>query len=303
MIIKIWYKLLYSQKILIINAVGEMVLKKDLSIERDPIIAPFLKWAGGKRWLVSKHSELFPAKYNTYIEPFLGSGAVFFHMSPKKAILGDANSELISTYKAIKEDWASVFKTLKLYHKRHNKDFYYEMRAKNLRSPITKAACFIYLNRTCWNGLYRVNLQGKFNVPIGTKKNVVLDTDDFESISDLLANTDLRVSDYQDIVDSARKNDFLFVDPPYTVKHNFNGFVKYNDKLFSWDDQIRLRDSIENAVSRGVKVLLTNADHESVRKLYKGVGKMTNADRLSVISGDAGARGRYSELIIKCYKD
>ena len=121
-------------------------------------------------------------------------------------------------------------------------------------------------------------------------------------MSQILKNTDLLVADYQNIVESAQKNDFLFVDPPYTVKHNLNGFVKYNDQLFSWEDQIRLRDCIDNAVSRGVKVLLTNADHESVRELYKGVGKLSRLTRMSVISGSASARGTYSELIVKCYK-
>ncbi len=263
----------------------------------------FLKWAGGKRWLVSNHSNLFPVKYKSYLEPFMGSGAVYFYMRPKTAILGDANEDLINTYTAIKEDWRSVYKLLKSYHRLHCEEFYYEIRAKAFRSPVKKAVRFIYLNRTCWNGLYRVNLKGSFNVPIGSKTNVVLDNDDFEVVSRVLNNADLHVTDYQKIVDSARKNDFLFVDPPYTVKHNLNGFVKYNDRLFSWDDQIRLRDCIDNAVSIGVKVLLTNADHESVRKLYKGVGKMIRLDRLSVISGNASARGRYSELIVKCYKD
>ncbi len=270
--------------------------------EQKPIISPFLKWAGGKRWLVSQHPDLFPTMYKSYLEPFVGGGAVFFHMRPTNAILGDSNEELINTYVTIKEDWSNLHKLLESHHCLHCKEFYYEMRAKTFENSVEKAARFIYLNRTCWNGLYRVNLKGSFNVPIGTKTKVVLDSDDFCTVSNILKDTDLHTSDYQTIVDSAQKDDFLFVDPPYTVKHNLNGFVKYNDKLFSWDDQIRLRNCIDNAVSRGVKVLLTNADHESVRDLYKGIGEMTSRERLSIISGNVNARGKCSELIVKCYK-
>lgn len=277
--------------------------KKDILQEDSPIIVPFLKWAGGKRWLVSSYPELFPKNYKTYYEPFLGSGAVFFHMKPSAAVLGDMNSDLINTYEAIQNDWKPVYSTLKSYHRKHSKDFYYDIRGKSFRSPSKKAAQFIYLNRTCWNGLYRVNLNGMFNVPIGTKQNVILDSDDFEGVSKSLKNTELHALDFQEIIDATAKGDFLFIDPPYTVRHNLNGFVKYNDKLFSWDDQIRLRDCVENAVSRGVKVLLTNADHEDVRELYKGVGEFLHLKRASVISGDTSARGKYSELIVKCYKD
>lgn len=269
--------------------------------DQKPIIIPFLKWAGGKRWLVSNYPDLFPEKYKNYVEPFLGSGAVYFHMQPHRAILGDANADLIGVYQQIKENWKPVAKTLQSYHRLHDKDFYYEIRGKEFRSPVKKAAKFIYLNRTCWNGLYRVNLNGNFNVPIGTKKNVILHTDDFETVSQQLSNTELHASDFENIINQAEAGDFLFVDPPYTVKHNLNGFVKYNEQIFSWDDQVRLRDCIDNAVVRGVKVLLTNADHESIHELYDGIGEMISLDRLSVISGNADGRGRYSELIVKCY--
>lgn len=293
----------YVQKLWGVNYAvkGICLVSTDKILENKPIIVPFLKWAGGKRWLVSNHPELFPENFNTYLEPFLGSGAVYFHLQPSAAILGDMNTELINTYGSIQEDWQTVHKTLKLYHRQHNKEFYYEIRTKSFRSPAKKAAQFIYLNRTCWNGLYRVNLNGSFNVPIGTKKNVILDTDDFEYVSDALKNAELHATDFQNIVEAAQKGDFLFIDPPYTVKHNLNGFVKYNNQLFSWEDQIRLRDCIDNAISRGVKVLLTNADHESVRDLYKGMGKMISLDRLSLISGNTSARGWYSELIVKSF--
>lgn len=264
---------------------------------------PFLKWAGGKRWLMSTDLNLFPREnsFNNYFEPFLGGGAVFFHLSPQKGILSDVNLDLINTYQVIRDDYAELYRILRRYNKLHNYEFYYQIRSQEFDDPILKAARFIYLNRTCWNGLYRVNMRGLFNVPIGTKTKVILETDEFEALSERLKGFKLIVSDFEKIIDKARKGDFAFVDPPYTVKHNLNGFVKYNESLFSWADQIRLRNSVVKATQRGVKVLVLNANHSSIRKLYKGVGKMHSLNRISVIAGKSSARGVYSELAIKCW--
>lgn len=270
-------------------------------MEADAI--PFLKWAGGKRWFVEDFSHLFPDEFETYFEPFLGSGAVFFHLNPSKAVLSDLNEELINSYLQVRDNWALVEKVLRAYHKKHSKEFYYEIRSYKPRTDVNKAARFIYLNRTCWNGLYRVNLKGEFNVPIGSKKNVVLDTDDFLGISRVLGNADLNVSDFEKTIDKSECGDFVFIDPPYTIKHNMNGFVKYNENIFTWDDQVRLKSAIERASARGVKFLLTNANHESVRELYQGVGSFLAVERASVISGKAEGRGRYSELIIRNYEN
>lgn len=262
---------------------------------------PFLKWAGGKRWLVEKHSELLDVDHERFIEPFLGSGAVFFSLKPKSAILCDKNERLIEAYTEIRDNWQGVVKHLKIHHRRHSKEYYYELRSRKTVNAATRAAQLIYLNRTCWNGLYRVNLEGRFNVPIGTKQNVILDTDDFSDVSRILENTTLLSGDFEQAISQARKGDFVFIDPPYTVKHNYNGFVKYNESIFSWEDQLRLRDSVTAAVSRGAKVLVTNACHESIRDIYEGVGELLVVDRASVIAGKAVARGRYEEMVIKCY--
>jgi len=260
-----------------------------------------LKWAGGKRWLTEKHFDLLNVEYDRFVEPFLGSGAMFFCLEPKNAILSDSNSRLIEAYRAIRDNWEEVEKLLELHHKKHSQMYYYEMRSKKLRKSVTRAAQFIYLNRTCWNGLYRVNLKGEFNVPIGTKSNVVLDTDDFQRTSQLLSKAQLNDCDFEETLESATSGDFLFVDPPYTVKHNHNGFIKYNESLFSWNDQIRLRDCVRSAIQRGAQVLVTNANHESVKELYQGTGETITLNRASVISGKSAARGRYEEMVIKCY--
>lgn len=270
------------------------------SMEKD-ITLPFLKWAGGKRWLVEKHSSLLSTNYKGYIEPFLGSGATFFSLQPQNSILCDKNKQLIETYQAIKDDWSLITKLLLAHNKKHSKDYYYEVRSKKFRSTHSRAAQFIYLNRTCWNGLYRVNLAGQFNVPIGTKKSAILDTDDFEKVAKLLNNATLLHGDFEQAISLAEKDDFVFVDPPYTVKHNYNGFVKYNESIFSWEDQVRLKDCVVKAISRGAQVLVTNAHHDSIRELYKGIGEHISLNRSSVIAGKATARGTYEEVAIKCF--
>lgn len=262
-------------------------------------VIPFLKWAGGKRWLVATQESLFPATYQRYIEPFLGSGAVYFYLGPKRAILGDLNAELIETYQAIRDDWRSVVRLLGKHHRSHSKSYYYRVRDQRYRSAVGRAAQFIYLNRTCWNGLYRVNLNGKFNVPIGTKNDVLLDTDNFKTISEQLRLAKLIHSDFEPIINKAERDDLVFVDPPYTVKHNFNNFVKYNEKLFSWDDQVRLKDCLVRAKERGARVIVANAFHESIKKLYRGFGEFITLTRSSIIAASASHRKECEELIIR----
>jgi DNA adenine methylase len=218
-----------------------------------PIFIPFLKWAGGKRWLTAQYPGLFPKTIKRYVEPFLGSGAVYFHLAPTTALIADSNSDLIKTYLELRSNWRLVERALKRHDRNHSERYYYAERARKHLVAHEQAAQFIYLNRTCWNGLYRVNLRGQFNVPIGTKTAVHLDTDDFGCVSALLRQAKIVTSDFESIVDQARGGDFLFVDPPYITRHNFNGFVKYNEKLFSWADQERLASSIKRAACRGVE--------------------------------------------------
>lgn len=262
------------------------------------IIQPFLKWAGGKRWLIDHYSEIFPRNFNRYIEPFLGGGAVFFRLRPSNSILSDANQDLISTYQAIKTDWQTLLERLHIHQEKHDKAYYYKMRAALPSDPIERAARFIYLNRTCWNGLYRVNKHGEFNVPIGTKENVLLNTDDFSLTASVLNCASLEACDFEKTIDQAVEGDLIYADPPYTVKHNLNGFIKYNQKIFSWDDQIRLRDALERAVSRGAWVISSNANHESIHELYRDNFKVGTLPRKSVIAASSSKRGDTSELII-----
>lgn len=266
---------------------------------RNEEVIPFLTWAGGKRWLVRSNESLTPSRYKNYIEPFLGSGAVFFTTSPRSALLADTNQDLVNLYRCIRDDYAAVERCLRAHSRNHSDDYYYEVRASNPRKDHTKAARFLYLNRTCWNGLYRVNLKGEFNVPRGTKDSVILETDNFPLVSHRLQNTKISCQDFAESLKSAKRGDFVFVDPPYTVQHNHNGFVKYNEKIFSWDDQIRLLNAIESAVSRGAMVTMTNADHPTIRKLYRNHGTIRKLARTSVISGKPQFRTSTSEVIIR----
>lgn len=265
-------------------------------------ILPFLKWAGGKRWLTHVDADIFPLRdtYNRYVEPFLGSGAVFFHLKPIKALLSDINSDLIDTFNIVKNNPLEVANILSYHDKHHSKDYYYNIRSKNFRNLVKKAAKFIYLNRTCWNGLYRVNKKGIFNVPIGTKTKVLLDTDNFPLVSQLLKRAKIEKMNYSETISRARKNDFIFIDPPYTVKHNSNAFVKYNETLFSWKDQENLRNCIKKALKKGCKILITNAYHDSIKELYQDLGEMICLSRSNILASDAKKRGVYEELIIKC---
>jgi DNA adenine methylase len=224
---------------------------------------PFLNWAGGKRWLVANHAAMLNAPCNRLIEPFLGSGAVYFHLEPNKALLADANPRLIEAFAAVRDEPTEVLEYLMVHQSRHDSDYYYRVREQRLRKRATRAAQFIYLNRTCFNGLYRVNLNGRFNVPKGSKDAVLLPDDDFLGWSKLLRGAQLRVGDFAESIGEAGPGDLLYVDPPYTVKHNMNNFVKYNERIFSWADQIRLRDALVAATGRGARVILSNADHAS----------------------------------------
>lgn len=262
-------------------------------------LKPFLKWAGGKRWLTSNYDSIFYQDFNDYYEPFLGSGAVFFHLLPKKGLLSDINKDLIDTYIAIQKSWKSVLELLQEHNQKHSEDYYYEIRSSEFDSKIKRAAKFIYLNRTCWNGLYRVNKAGKFNVPKGSKNKVILDDDDFEKISQNLKSIKIKPMDFEKAIDKAQENDLLFIDPPYTVKHNFNGFVKYNENIFSWKDQVRLANSLVRAKKRGVHIIATNAFHDSIKDLYENHFFTTELHRNSSISGKSEYRGKYEELLIR----
>ena len=248
---------------------------------------------------MQKHADLLPKTYGRYIEPFLGGGSVFFHLQPTSALLGDTNPDVIAAYSGIKDDWKSLVRSLRYHERKHSDEHYYNVRAGTPKNTIQRASRTLYLNRTCFNGIYRVNLRGEFNVPRGSKDAVILGTDKFEEVSLLLKNADIRQSDFEVLINEAQSGDFIFADPPYTVRHNLNGFVKYNEQLFSWQDQERLSAALIRARDRGAHIVSTNANHASVRDLYEGHGfKLITTSRFSSISASARNRKQFEELII-----
>jgi DNA adenine methylase len=262
---------------------------------------PFLKWAGGKQWLARTARSLLPSSFSgTFFEPFLGGGSFFFALEPKQAVLADVNSDLIETYDAVKNDVEGIIRLLGSYP--HDKSFYYALRTKVPRTARTNAARFIYLNRTCWNGLYRVNRKGEFNVPFGQRANpTICDRPRLRSAAKKLANTRLVCGDFCDVVRAAQRGDLVYLDPPYITGHTNNGFLKYNARLFCWEDQKRLRDTAFELADRGVNVLISNADHPTISRMYARFHRYT-VDRNSLIGGKGSVRGPISELLIASYQ-
>lgn len=257
---------------------------------------PFLKWAGGKRWLAQSGELVAPSSYERFIEPFLGGGAVFFSLEPGQAILSDINPELVELYEVVRDEPDQLRTILAWHQEKHSRDHYYAIRERQYRERAWRAGRMLYLNRTCWNGLYRLNRKGEFNVPIGTKTAILIE-ESFAEASALLARATLFCQDFATTIEQAGAGDFLFVDPPYTAKHNLNGFLKYNENIFSWGDQVRLHRCLVEAGARGASIVVTNADHASLHRLYSEGFTYRSVERQSVLSGSARGRGRTTEAI------
>lgn len=266
------------------------------------MLEPFLKWPGGKRWLVSHYPTLFPSSCERYLEPFLGGGAVFFFLQPRRAILADKNAELINAYTSIKRFHEGIDRGLRALHRTHSSTVYYRIRRSTPRGRLKQALRFLYLNRTCFNGIYRVNYQGIFNVPMGSKTIVEYPGGYLSSVAHALSGASIRVADFTATLALAKQGDFVFVDPPYTVAHNTNNFLKYNSKLFSWPDQIRLAECVRNAAQRGARVMISNADHRSIRDLYGTFGFHYRLSRSSVLAANSAHRRSTTELLITNYR-
>jgi len=263
------------------------------------VAEPFLKWAGGKRWLARRDDWIIPKNYRTYIEPFLGGGSVFFSVAPGGGILNDRNKDLMNMYRVLRDHPEALRQQMMDHQLFHSDGHYYDVRSQSPRDKIERASRFLYLNRACWNGLYRVNREGAFNVPKGTKGKVFFETDDYVGASKLLKKVKLRSTDFEKIIDKAEAGDFVFIDPPYTVKHNLNGFARYNEKIFSWTDQERLARCVERAFKRGCMVAVTNADHESVWELY-AFAQYAPLSRSSILAADSRKRSRTTEALFRC---
>jgi DNA adenine methylase len=259
---------------------------------------PFLRWAGSKRWLLPHLVPLLPRTFRTYREPFLGSAALFFLLQPERAVLGDTCRELVETFEAVRDNSAAILRYL--HPLKPGKKRFYEIRKRRSSGRFQRAAEFIYLNKTCWNGLYRVNSSGAFNVPYGKPKaDGIVDDENLRSCAELLAQpgVELKTCDFNELLVDVEEGDLVYLDPPYVTGHSNNGFIDYNEKLFAWEDQVRLAKAAAELDRRGAYVVVTNAEHADVLKLYEGFDVVV-VGRRSTLAGDVSARRPVREVII-----
>jgi len=258
---------------------------------------PFLRWVGSKQALLNHVTAALPTKFNRYFEPFLGGGALFFHLKPKDAVLSDQSSELIGVWSAIRDNCDAVVEYLKPL--KPDKELYYRIRENRSSDPIIRAAEFIYLNKTCFNGLYRVNSKGKFNVPFGRPRtDYIFDEINLRACSEILRNENIEIlnQDFSKSTSRASPGDLVYFDPPYVTKHNNNGFRDWNEDLFSWSDQERLAVESSRLARAGVSVVISNADHADIRRLYDDFD-IVSFERSSTLSSSASFRGKVREII------
>jgi len=261
---------------------------------------PFLKWAGGKRWLAPRLGAILDTHLHLrLVEPFLGSGAVFFQLKPSKALLADCNTELIAAFRAVKDTPDTVIRLLRKLE--INREVFEQLRSARPRTDSNKAARLIYLNRTAFNGLYRVNQLGRFNVPFGCKPGTQLCSESLLlGASRSLKNAAIKCQDFRVTLKRAdAKRDILYIDPPYTVKHDNNGFRRYNDNIFSWKDQEDLAKILNQLASDGAPVIVSNAHHEEVTNLYSSEHfHVLPIERSTCMAASAVRRGSCTESLI-----
>ena len=235
---------------------------------------PIVKWVGGKRQLMFELLKNMPKSYNRYFEPFIGGGALFFELQPSNAYISDMNEELINLYNVVKNDVYELIEELKKHE--ISKEYFMNIRnidrTKNYKkwSNIQKASRFIYLNRTCFNGMYRVNSKGEFNVPFGNYKNPrIIDERNLINCSNLLQKTEIRNTDFSEILNYVQNGDFVYFDPPYVPLNETSSFTSYTKDGFDIDMQFKLREVCDELDSRGVKFMLSNSDTKFVNELYE----------------------------------
>jgi len=275
---------------------------------------PFIKWVGGKRGLLDQILPLFPKKFNNYYEPFIGGGAVFFELfsqgllDNKKVVLSDINEELVNTYNIVKNMPNELIDNLKNYKQQHSKEFYYKIREldrdknyKNL-SNLEKATRFIYLNKTCFNGLYRVNKKGYFNTPIGSYKNPnIADESVILNASEALQNVTILHRTFQEVLKYTKKDDLVYFDPPYYPLNKTSNFTSYDSNCFLEDEQFELFEVFDKLADNDVKVAQSNSDTVFIKELYKKYDiNIVQANRF--INSKSNGRGKITEVLVRNYK-
>lgn len=272
-------------------------------------IQPFTKWTGGKRQLLPVIKSLMPDNYNSYFEPFIGGGALFFDLSPDKAVINDFNNELMNCYQQIKKHPQKLIELLTKHQENNSKEYYLELRAVdrdnriNKMTDVERAARIIYMLRVDFNGLYRVNSKNQFNVPYGRYKNPkIVDSDLILSISQYLNSNNIKIltGDFEKAVQDVVAGDFVYFDPPYIPLSETSAFTSYTHEGFTYEDQVRLRDCFKKLDEKGAFVMLSNSSSPLVEELYKDFNiHKVEANRTN--GAKTSSRGKISEIIVTNY--
>jgi DNA adenine methylase len=277
------------------------------TLRRNDLLQPFLKWAGGKRQLVPEIRKYIPPKFKLYFEPFVGAGAVLFELQPSTALINDANQELINCYRVIKETPEELIAHARKHQ--NTKKYFYRLRSLDREpdfktlSPLERASRIIFLNKTCYNGLFRVNSQGQFNVPFGNYSNpVIVDEIVIRAVSRYFNEAQVQIStdDFEVALSGAGRGDFVYLDPPYDPVSDTSSFTGYNLNSFGRDEQRRLQRVCDDLTQRGCKVLLSNSATEFIRELYSDTSRYTivEVEANRNINSVGTSRGKISELLI-----
>lgn len=281
-------------------------------MKKNPLVAPVLKWVGGKRQLLKEILPLIPADISTYYEPFVGGAAVLFALQPKKAIINDYNIELINVYRVIMDNPDNLIEILEKHEKNNCSEYFYKIREvdrtseyKNL-TDVERAARIIYLNKTCFNGLYRVNQAGQFNSPYGKYKNPnIVNSPVIKALHDYLSNNNITITsgDYKEPLKKIRANtkSFVYLDPPYYPLSSSSSFTGYTDNGFGEEQQIELKNECLKLNRKGIKFLLSNSSCEFIEELYKDDFNIKVIKAKRVLNSDGNKRGEIDELLISNY--
>ncbi|KXT75642.1 Methyl-directed repair DNA adenine methylase [Streptococcus sp. DD12] len=273
-------------------------------------LQPFTKWTGGKRQLLSVIKSLMPEKYNNYFEPFVGGGALFFDLAPEIAYINDLNGELINCYQQIKDNPSGLIELLVSHKVNNSKEYYLDLRSAdrdgrlNLMSDTERAARILYMLRVDFNGLYRVNSKNQFNVPYGRYKNPkIVDEPLILAISDYLNHNAITIlnNDFETAVEKVKTGDFVYFDPPYIPLSETSAFTSYTHEGFSYEDQVRLRDTFKKLDEKGAYVMLSNSSSPLVRELYKEF-QIYTVEATRTNGAKSTSRGKISEIIVTNYE-
>lgn len=277
-------------------------------MKKNKLVLPVVKWVGGKRQLLNEIEKCIP-KYTKYYEPFVGGGAVLFHLQPQKAVINDINSELINLYQVIKDNVEELINDL-VKHK-NKSDYYYDIREwdrdkekYNSLSSIEKASRIIYLNKTCYNGLFRVNRSGEFNSPFGNYKNPNIVNDSVLRAVNIYfnkANITFKCGDFEEAIKGIRKGSFVYFDPPYDPVSNSANFTGYDKGGFDRDEQMRLKNLCDRLDKRGIKFLLSNSATDFILELYQDY-KIEIVKAKRVINSQGDKRGEVDEVLVRNYE-